>query len=187
MGTVYLLHFSRKLALQAGHYIGYADNLSGRLAHHANGTGAKITAALRKAGGSFRCARVWPGGDRTFERKLKNQKNAAALCPICRNRNKKLKPSKMKHWTRHLDNTGRAVKVLAEKQENRQLRIDELREKIRRELAEYRQEDRELEAYVMATDKDGHGWDENQVAEAKAAAAKENGRSPIVYATFSSK
>jgi hypothetical protein len=31
----------------------------------------------------FVVARLWIGGDRTLERRLKNQKNGPRLCPIC--------------------------------------------------------------------------------------------------------
>jgi hypothetical protein len=90
--TVYLLHLSqpmprgqspRGFRLWARHYLGSAKNLSERLHHHANGTGARLLAVARERGIAFECVRTWEGG-RDFERRLKRQKNAPRLCPICR-------------------------------------------------------------------------------------------------------
>jgi hypothetical protein len=47
------------------------------------GRGAAITRALHEKGIGFVIARVWPG-DKKFERRLKNRKEAPRLCPICR-------------------------------------------------------------------------------------------------------
>lgn len=79
--TVYLLHFDRPLK-HARHYIGFSTSLKRRLEHHAKGTGSSLMAAVAKAGITFRLVRTWKA-DRTFERKLKNGKNAPHLCPIC--------------------------------------------------------------------------------------------------------
>lgn len=82
---VYLLCFNSKLA-HAKHYIGYCNEggLEARIEKHRKGTGAKIMAAVVKSGIEFEVARVWEGADRNFERKLKNQKNAARICPHCK-------------------------------------------------------------------------------------------------------
>jgi len=88
-GTIYLLHFDAPIGNpdnvrgQARHYLGYADRLDRRTLEHMRGRGAKITQALVERGIGFVIARTWPG-DRTFERKLKNRKEAPRLCPICR-------------------------------------------------------------------------------------------------------
>lgn len=91
--AVYLLHFERELGTpgsvhgRAQHYIGWAPDyaLEERLDEHASGRGAKITAACAQANIPFRLARLWAGGDRHLERRLKRQKNARAkLCPICK-------------------------------------------------------------------------------------------------------
>lgn len=82
MACVYLLHFDEKMH-HAQHYIGYADRLNERLQRHHSGNGARIVAAFRERGIRFRVARIWLGKTRTFERKLKNQKNAPRMCPIC--------------------------------------------------------------------------------------------------------
>lgn len=79
---VYLLHFSSPYK-HARHYTGFANNLSARLIHHANGTGARLTQVVKAAGLDWEVARIWEGGDKTFERRLKNRKNAPKLCPIC--------------------------------------------------------------------------------------------------------
>jgi hypothetical protein len=85
----YLLHFDQPIGnpqnrrAQAQHYLGHADRLDRRALQHLTGRGAKITQALVARGIGFQIARTWPGS-RSFERKLKNRKNARKLCPICR-------------------------------------------------------------------------------------------------------
>lgn len=82
---VYLLCFDKKFR-HAKHYIGFVEkneNLTKRLAHHRKGSGSKLMAAVAKAGIGFCVARIWPDGDRNFERKLKNRKKSSELCPYC--------------------------------------------------------------------------------------------------------
>jgi hypothetical protein len=85
----YLLHFDQPIGnlqnkrAQAQHYLGHADRLDRRALQHLTGRGAKITQALVARGIGFQIVRTWPGS-RSFERKLKNRKNARKLCPICR-------------------------------------------------------------------------------------------------------
>ncbi len=82
---VYLLHFEQKLAGRAGHYIGFSENLACRIAAHEAGDSAKLMEACARNDIRFVVARVWIDGDRTLERRLHRQKNAARrLCPICR-------------------------------------------------------------------------------------------------------
>jgi predicted GIY-YIG superfamily endonuclease len=81
-GTIYLLHFDRKLS-HAGHYIGWSEELDGRLAAHKSGLGARLTEVLRERGIGFTCVRLWKG-TRADERRLKARKNAARLCPVCK-------------------------------------------------------------------------------------------------------
>jgi predicted GIY-YIG superfamily endonuclease len=90
--TVYLLHFSDKLANHAQHYVGSTNDLDARLAAHASGAGAAIMAAVKRAGLTFICARTW-AGDRQLERRIKRYAKATALCPIC-NPNHKAKGRK---------------------------------------------------------------------------------------------
>jgi hypothetical protein len=81
-GTVYLLHFDKKYH-HAQHYLGFCMyDLEQRLAHHVAGHGARLMQVITLAGIGFQIARTWRGC-RTFERRLKNQKNAGRLCPVC--------------------------------------------------------------------------------------------------------
>lgn len=82
---IYLIHFSSPLK-HARHYVGFverAEGLEARIKKHVGGSGAKLTAAASKAGIEFIVARIWPNGDRNFERKLKNRKEGPDLCPVC--------------------------------------------------------------------------------------------------------
>lgn len=81
-GTIYLLHFSKPFK-HAQHYLGWSKSLKKRVEHHRNGTGNPLVRAAVKAGVEVTVIRTWQG-DRHLERKLKNQKNARALCPICK-------------------------------------------------------------------------------------------------------
>jgi len=80
-GTVYLIHFDKPLK-HARHYLGWADRLDARLAHHRTGNGARLMAAVATAGIGWEVVRTWPG-DRTWERRLKRGKNAPQICPVC--------------------------------------------------------------------------------------------------------
>jgi hypothetical protein len=89
-GTIYLLHYAAAIGNPASkygtaqHYTGWARNLPARLTHHARGTaGVPITAAFAAAGIGFQLARTWPG-DRTRERRIKNQGGASRHCPLCK-------------------------------------------------------------------------------------------------------
>lgn len=88
---VYLLHFEKHFS-HARHYIGFCETVQTipqRLKHHKAGRGGSLPHAVAKAGIEIVVARVWPEGDRNFERKLKNQKMAPRLCPICKKEKKK--------------------------------------------------------------------------------------------------
>lgn len=82
-GTVYLLHFERNYK-HAAHYLGFAENLENRIKEHAAGHGARLTQVIRDAGIGFELVRTWDAQTRTFERALKNRRDARALCPNCR-------------------------------------------------------------------------------------------------------
>lgn len=82
MTGVYLIHFTPAYK-HAHHYMGYAADIERRFALHQCGAGARLTQVAVAAGCRLVLARVWEDGDRTLERKLKNRKNAPALCPIC--------------------------------------------------------------------------------------------------------
>ena len=81
-GTVYLIHFDEKLC-HAQHYIGWAKDVTARCKAHKSGNGSKLMAAVEILGLPWNVVRTWKNQDRNFERKLKNQKNAKRLCPIC--------------------------------------------------------------------------------------------------------
>ena len=83
MGTVYLIHFDKKLS-HAQHYLGYTGgDLDVRLERHRAGNGARLMEVCKERGITWRLVRTW-SGDRKLERRLKNQKNSPKLCPICR-------------------------------------------------------------------------------------------------------
>ena len=82
---IYLLHFKTPFK-HAKHYLGFVqspEGLEARLKKHASGSGAKLMRAVSQAGIEFELARVWPDGDRTMERQLKNRNNTPTLCPCC--------------------------------------------------------------------------------------------------------
>lgn len=86
--TVYLLHLSQPLGSErhhAQHYIGQAVDLDRRMCEHRRGGSntAKLIQAAHRLGVGFTLARTWEGG-RDLEKKLKAQKKARLLCPICR-------------------------------------------------------------------------------------------------------
>ena len=89
MGTVYLIHLNTKLGNpdnvrgQAQHYIGYTTNLEQRIETHKSGDGAAMLRAANDQGIEYQVVRTWKG-DQELERKLKGQKNAPRLCPVCR-------------------------------------------------------------------------------------------------------
>jgi predicted GIY-YIG superfamily endonuclease len=80
-----LLHFAKPISERhtAQHYIGWTPHLYGRIQQHLAGRGARFTQVARERGIPFVIAAAWPG-DRNYERRLKNKKHAARLCPICR-------------------------------------------------------------------------------------------------------
>jgi len=86
MDFVYLLHFDRPISDKhtTQHYIGYASDIVKRLNCHKSGNGARLTEIAKIRNIGFALVRLWHG-DRNFERKLKNRKNAPKLCPICSN------------------------------------------------------------------------------------------------------
>ena len=81
---VYLLHFERPLS-HARHYIGSTPEhgLARRMQEHANGRGAKLTAAVARAKIPMTLARLWYSPDRRLETDLKAKRNSKILCPIC--------------------------------------------------------------------------------------------------------
>lgn len=81
---IYLLHFDRAWK-GVRHYIGYCsdDRLEARMAEHAAGRGASLTAEMMRQGIGFTVARIYPQLDRTAERRMKNASHYGKRCPIC--------------------------------------------------------------------------------------------------------
>jgi hypothetical protein len=82
---VYLIHFQSKYH-HAQHYLGFVDRperIADRLAEHRAGRGNPLLLAINRAEIPWDVVRTWPRADRLFERRLKLQKNAPRLCPIC--------------------------------------------------------------------------------------------------------
>lgn len=80
---IYILEFSAPLGSEkhsARYYIGYCDDhlLQRRLKMHRDGRGAVITKAAVQRGLTLHLVATMPG-DRTLERKLKNQKNTPRI------------------------------------------------------------------------------------------------------------
>lgn len=78
---VYLIHLETPLK-HARHYLGFSENLPGRVQKHRSGQGATFMRAIAKEGISWHVSRIWEG-NQEFERILKNQHNAPRLCPTC--------------------------------------------------------------------------------------------------------
>jgi predicted GIY-YIG superfamily endonuclease len=84
--VIYLIHFDRPYR-HARHYLGYCrtpEDLAARLARHRAGRGARLLRVVQGAGIGWHVARTWPDGDRTRERRLKNNRNGPRYCPVCR-------------------------------------------------------------------------------------------------------
>lgn len=81
---LYLLHFEPRYQ-HAGHYLGFADDIARRCGEHLSG-GARSSPLVRAArvAGRVGLVRVWIGGDRTLERRLKRQGGLSRHCPVCR-------------------------------------------------------------------------------------------------------
>ena len=97
MSGVYLLHFESPYQ-HARHYIGWAKDIDARVSAHVSGRGSKLTQAVHYAGIAMQLVRKWTGETRGFERKLKNRKNAAQLCPICVDRFNKRAAANMRKY-----------------------------------------------------------------------------------------
>lgn len=82
---LYLLHFDPPYE-HAGHYLGWAANIERRVAEHlaASSAASPLVRAAIAAGSVVSLARVWVGGDRTLERRLKRRHEGPRLCPLCR-------------------------------------------------------------------------------------------------------
>lgn len=81
---LYLIHLEPRYQ-HAGHYLGWSDDIARRLEQHRGG-GSKASPLLRAAaaaGSSLTLARIWPGGSRDLERRLKRGGGLSRHCPVC--------------------------------------------------------------------------------------------------------
>ena len=82
MDTLYLIHFVAKYK-HAQHYLGLSNDIPRRMEEHSSGQGSALMKAVTQADIPWEVVRTWKQADRMLERRLKNQKNAWRLCPIC--------------------------------------------------------------------------------------------------------
>ena len=82
MDTLYLIHFMAKYK-HAQHYLGLSNDIPRRMEEHSSGQGSALMKAVTEADIPWDVVRTWKNADRMLERRLKNQKNAWRLCPIC--------------------------------------------------------------------------------------------------------
>lgn len=74
---IYIIKFEPSFH-HAQYYLGFSDNVQKRFADHCAGNGATITREALKQGHTLRLVAIM-AGDRTEERRLKNQKNTPRL------------------------------------------------------------------------------------------------------------
>ncbi len=82
---LYLIHFEQPYK-HAKHYLGYVKEpwlLERRMKRHGTCEGSALMRAVRKAGIKWRLVAVWPEGNQTRERQLKNRKETPKFCPCC--------------------------------------------------------------------------------------------------------
>lgn len=82
---LYLFHLEPRYR-HAGHRLGWSTNVRQRVEQHlaAGRRSSPLIRAQLDAGGRVLVARVWPGGDRTLEARLKRHHGLSRHCPICR-------------------------------------------------------------------------------------------------------
>lgn len=96
---LYLIHFERPYH-HARHYLGLTHDVAGRIAEHINGGGARLMAVIEAAGVKWELAAVGRG-TRLVERRLKLNKYARRICPVCRADNGKAWKAAVRHAKRH--------------------------------------------------------------------------------------
>ncbi len=84
--VVYLLHFNSPIH-HVQHYMGSTTvgRLETRMAEHAAGRGAALTAEAVKRGIGWQIACTWLTDDRTFEQRRKKIRKYSRQCVICQN------------------------------------------------------------------------------------------------------
>jgi len=81
MGTIYLIHFSEPYK-HARHYLGWAAHLAARIAHHRNGSGARLLEVVNEKGIAWDVVRAWRG-TRADEARVKGWNGNCRICPVC--------------------------------------------------------------------------------------------------------
>jgi predicted GIY-YIG superfamily endonuclease len=86
-GVVYMLCFrdaddNKAWFGHAGHYVGWSQNTDSRVAHHADGTGANLTALISALGLVIVVARTVPG-TKQDEYRIKSAGGQTRYCPLC--------------------------------------------------------------------------------------------------------
>lgn len=81
---IYVLHFDRPFK-HARHYVGFTSRkkCDVRIEQHLSGKGSPLVRAVVAEGIEVSVSLTMEG-TRTQERAIKNQKNAAFICPICK-------------------------------------------------------------------------------------------------------
>ncbi len=83
MASVYLIHFEQPYK-HARHYLGFSEDVPGRIRAHRRGKGARLISVVNDAGIDWAVVRIWRNMTRADERKLKHRRDAPGLCPVCR-------------------------------------------------------------------------------------------------------
>src|SRR3989440_11558285 len=78
---VYLIHLNTPYK-HAKHYLGFSEDVQGRVQKHRRGNGARFMEVITKEGISWHVSRIWDGG-RELEAALKTGNNSGRLCPTC--------------------------------------------------------------------------------------------------------
>ena len=86
---IYILHFSKKVAGHAQHYVGYTSDSERRLKEHlnCNQSGSPLVKAAIERGYQVKVANTFEG-DRKVEKQIKRQKNTSRFCSICNGKKK---------------------------------------------------------------------------------------------------
>ena len=86
MFNVYLIHFASPHH-HARHYLGKTTQLARRLWHHRHNSGARLLQVLNEHEIKYKVVRTWDLPDQSecskLERRFKDRKNSARLCPKC--------------------------------------------------------------------------------------------------------
>lgn len=84
IGIMYMLHFAAPGPGGARHYLGWTTDLFARLRRHAQGRGARLTAAMRALGITGELVLYLPGCTKAQERRMHLRHQHARMCRICR-------------------------------------------------------------------------------------------------------